>query len=133
MTLTGSIPNPIRPTGCVVNLACVVHIPALSLAVDTPLIQLRIMWRGPDGFRTIKTLEPILGNSTTYTSRAAISSFGRNESGIYMCTASLSSTNFYLINSGTTSSDSISLTTGEKLEKKKLSGSAYFLKILFVL
>ena len=68
-----------------------------------------------DGFKIINTSQPILGNFTTYTSRRMVCLFGRNESGIYTCTASLSSTNPYFINGGTMS-DSIPLTTGEKLE-----------------
>jgi hypothetical protein len=87
----------------------------LSPAVDIPLIHLNTMWSGPDGFTTINNSQSILGNSSTYTSRAMVASFGRNESGTYTCTASLSSTNIYLITGGSTS-DSIPITIGKKLE-----------------
>ena len=93
-----------------VNLTCIVHI---TDAVDIS-VTLTTIWIGPDEFITISTSQPILENSTTYTSRAVISSFGRNESGNYTCTAGLSSvsTNLYLTNSSTTTS-SIQVTTGE--------------------
>ena len=108
--LTSSTPNPVQPIGSMVNLTCIVHI---TDAVDIS-VTLTTIWIGPDEFITISTLQPILENSTTYTSRAVISSFGRNESGNYTCTAGLSSvsTNLYLTNSSTTTS-SIQVTTGE--------------------
>lgn len=120
VTLTSSVLNPVRPISCV-NLTCIMHvrITALTPAVD---IQLNTVWSGPGGFRAIITLQPIFGNSTTYTSRRMVSSFGRNESGIYTCTlsASFSSTNPYFINGGTMS-DSNPLTTGEELESQHLT------------
>ena len=38
------------------------------------------MWSGPDRFKIINTSQPILGNSTTYTSRRMVCLFERNES-----------------------------------------------------
>ena len=109
MTLTSSTPSPVQPIGSVVNLTCIVHI---TDATDIS-VTLKTIWTGPGQFVTISTSQPILESSTTYTSRAMISSFGRNESGKYTCTAGLSSasTNLYVINSSATSS-SIRITTG---------------------
>ena len=110
MTLTSSTPSPVQPIGSVVNLTCIVHI---TDATDIS-VTLKTIWTGPGEFVvTISTSQPILESSTTYTSRAMISSFGRNESGNYTCTAGLSSasTNVYVINSSTISS-SIRVTTG---------------------
>ena len=109
MTLTSSTPSPVQPIGSVVNLTCIVHImDAMDISVT-----LKAIWTGPGEFVTINTSQPILESSTTYTSRAMISSFGRNESGKYTCTAGLSSasTNLYVINSSATSSF-IRVTTG---------------------
>ena len=135
MTLSSSLPNPVRPIGSTVTLTCVVRITELSLAVDIP-VTLNTMWTGPDGFKTINTSQPILGSSTTYTGRAVVSSFGRNESGIYTCTASLSLTNLYLISGGTTSG-SILVTTGEKLENytnfRLLDNCIYFAGVYLAL
>ena len=112
MTLTSSTPSPVQPIGSVVNLTCIVHNTIIRDAVDIS-VTLKAIWTGPGEFVTINTLQPILESSTAYTSRAMISSFGRNESGKYTCTAGLSSasTNLYIINSSATSS-SIRVTTG---------------------
>ena len=121
--LSSSALNPVRPIGSAVTLNCTVHV-ELSLAVDAP-VTVNTVWTGLDGFRTTNTLQPDAGGTTTYTSTAMISSFGRNQSGVYTCAVILSSssTNSYLINSSTTS-DSIQVTTREIL--KIAITSAYF-------
>ena len=113
MTLTSNTPNPVRPIGSVVDLTCIVHIMELGSAFDVA-VMLNIVWTGPDEFTTINSSQPALASSTTYTSRVVVSSFGRNESGNYTCTASLSSSsaNLYLSNSSAIS-DTIRVTTGE--------------------
>ena len=112
MIVSASSSNPVRPIGSAVNLTCTVHV-ELSPAADVPVI-LNIVWTGLDRFTTVNASQPVLGSFTTYTSVAVVSSFGRNESGIYTCTASLSSlpTNLYL-NNGSTMSELIHITTGE--------------------
>ena len=51
---------------------------------------LNTMWTGPDGFMTTSTAQPVMGSNTTYTSTAMVSSFGRDQSGMYNCTAVIS-------------------------------------------
>ena len=113
MILSSSTPNPVRPIGSAVNLTCIVHM-ELGSAIDVPVI-LTMDWTGPDGFTVTNISQPILpGNSITYTSRVVINSLGRNQSGVYKCTAVFanSSTDPYLIKSVATS-NSIRVTTGE--------------------
>lgn len=113
MILSSSTPNPVRPIGSAVTLMCTVQV-ELNQAVDVPMT-LSTVWTGPNGFTTTNTSQP---DMTTYTSTALINTFGRNNSGIYTCAATLrltsSSTNIYLIN-GSTTSDSVRVTTGEAL------------------
>ena len=111
-------PNPVRPVGSAVNLTCIVHV-ELGPAVDVPVI-LNTVWTGPNGFTATNISQPISGISSTMyniTSGAVTSSFRRDQSGVYICTASLnassrSSINPYLIDSDTTS-ESIQVTTSE--------------------
>ena len=59
------------------------------------------VWTGPDGFMSIIIAQPVnMGSTTTYTSTAMVSSFGRDQSGVYTCTATVSSTSQYLISIG---------------------------------
>ena len=94
--ISSSIPNPIRPIGSAVTLTCTVE---LNPAVDVPVI-VDIEWTGPAGFRTTNTTQPVMGSSTVnYTSTAMINSFGRNQSGVYSCTATISSISLFLTKS----------------------------------
>ena len=112
MTLSSNLPNPVRPIGYNVTLKCSVHIPA----VDIPLTLERVL-TGPDEFMTTMNIsQPILGSiSMTHTTRVVISSFGREQSGSYTCTANLHlsslSTNHYLISSA--EFDSMQVVIGE--------------------
>lgn len=109
MTVSSSTHNPVRPIGSGITLACIVQM-ELSPVVDVPMI-LNTVWTGPGGFMAANTSHPVM---TTYTTTVIINSFGSNESGIYTCTAALSSTSaIYLIN-GSAISDSVHVTTGEK-------------------
>ena len=106
-------PNPVRPIGSAVILIVNME---LEPAVDVPVI-LNTVWTGPNGFTATNISQPIFGiNSATYISRAVVSSFGRNQSGVYTCTATLgasSSSNPYLIDHDNTTSESIQVTIGE--------------------
>jgi hypothetical protein len=83
----------------------------LSPVVDVPMT-LNIVWSGPDGFTATNTSESYPG-VITHASTIMINSFGRNESGNYICAADLrSSSTVYHVN-GTAISDSIQVTTGE--------------------
>ena len=81
----------------------------LSPAVDVP-VTVNTVWTGPDGFMTTNTAQPVIGSS--YRSSVMISSFGREKSGNYTCSFSVSSANTIL-----TTSDirvgSARVTTGE--------------------
>ena len=112
MTLSSSSPNPVRPIRSTVDLTCIVHMGFLGPKVDVPMILTTIL-RVPGGFLTTIDIQSQPTNWGRYTSRAMISSFGREQSGIYTCMATLSSSsaNSYLINSST--SNSIHVTTGE--------------------
>ena len=112
MIISASSSNPVRPIKSAINLTCTVNI-ELSPQANTTVI-LNIVWTGPtDRFTTINTSQTIMGSSTTYTSTAMVSSFGRNESGIYTCTASLSSSNNLYLSNSSAMSTSIQVTTGE--------------------
>ena len=78
--------SPIRPVGSDVTLNCNVE---LSPAVDV-LVTVNTEWTGPAGFMTTNTAQPVMGSTTTYTSIAMVSSFGRDQSGNYRCTATAS-------------------------------------------
>ena len=113
MVCNSATSNPVRPIGSAVTLTCIVCV-KLEPAVDVPVI-LNTVWTGPNGFTATNISQPIFGiNSTTYISKAIISSFGRTQSGVYTCMATLnaSSSTPYLIDSITTS-ESIQVTTGE--------------------
>ena len=112
--LSSSNSNPVRPIRSAVNLTCIVRM-ELGPAVDVPVILTTVL-TVPDGsMTTINVSQPIWGmNSTTYTSRAILSSFGREQSETYTCVAILSSlsTNPYLTN-GSSTSNSIQVTSGK--------------------
>ena len=103
--------NPVRPTGSNVNLTGIVE---LNL-VENISVTVNTVWTGPDGFMTANTAQPVMGSTTTYTSTAMIISFGRVQSGVYNCTATVSviSTNSFL--SGGVLSGVKRVTVGENL------------------
>ena len=45
------------------------------------------VWSGPDGFTAENSglVQPGMGSTAIYTSRFMVSSFGRNQSGVYTC------------------------------------------------
>ena len=77
---------PIRPVGSDVTLTCTVE---LSPAVDVP-VTVNTVWTGPAGFNTTNTAQPIAESTTIYKSTVIVSSFARNQSGNYNCTANTS-------------------------------------------
>ena len=80
--------------GSIVTLTCTVE---LHSAVDVP-VTVNTVWTGPAGFIHTSTAQPVMESNTTYTSKATINSFGRDQSGNYICAANV-----------TTSSDSLFL------------------------
>lgn len=84
--------SPIHPIGSAVTLLCTV---VLSPAVDIP-VTVHTVWTGPGGFsvENFDVVEPVVGSTPpTYTSTVLITSFGREESGVYYCAVVINSTN----------------------------------------
>ena len=99
VTITSDPVSPIRPVGSDVTLTCTV---VLSTAVSVE-VDVSTAWTGPDGLETINNAHSVIGSTTTYTSKAMINSFGRDQSGNYTCTATVSSTSSFLTGSGSQS------------------------------
>ena len=108
--LSSNIPNPILPFGSSVTLTCAVE---LSPAVDVP-VTMNIVLTNPDGSTIPSTTQPVMGSRTNnYATTFMISLFRRNDSGIYVCGATLSSTSTYeYIHDSSTVSHPIRVTTG---------------------
>ena len=79
--------SPIRPVGSDVTLTCTVE---LSPAVDVP-VTVNTVLTGPYGFMTTNTAQPVMRRTTTYTTTAMVSSFGRDQSGVYTRAATVNS------------------------------------------
>ena len=108
MILLSDQPSPIRPIGSNVTLTCTVELrPNLSSEVAAS-----IQLTGPTGSPLISTTPLVSGS--TYTSTAMVTSFGREESGVYTCTATTVSliSQFHIVSKPF--SQAIRLTTGER-------------------
>ena len=79
--ITSTPASPIRPARSTVTLTCIVE---LSPAVGVP-VNMTIWLNDPAG-RTLTTTTPSV-SGFTYTIITMITSFGRNQSGEYTCTA----------------------------------------------
>ena len=99
--------SPIRPIGSAVTLTCTVE---LSPAVDVP-VTVNTVWTGPDGFMTTNTAQPVMGSTTTYISTAMVTSFGRDQSGEYICSVNVISAHMY-ISTSDSKSDTLRITVG---------------------
>ena len=108
MTVSSDPDSPIRPVESDVTVTCTVE---LSPAVDVP-VTVNTVWTGPYGFMTTNTAQPVMGSTTTYTSTAMVSSFGRDQSGDYTCTATVNSNSSFVISSGS-QFDTANLIVGE--------------------
>ena len=111
MTVTSDPVSPIWPVGSTITLICTVE---LSPAVDGP-VTVNTVWTGPAGFSTTNTAQAMAGSTTTYTSTAMVSSFGRDQSGNYSCAATVSSTSHSSFLVDSTTSSSIRVTVGIRL------------------
>ena len=122
--LSSSIPNPIPPFGSDVTLTCAVE---LNPAVDVP-VTVNTVLTNPAGFVNTSTAQPVVGSMTNYATTSMISSFGRSNSGMYACraTISLTSTNEYISNSNT-EFHSVRVTTG----KTKVFANTCLCNIIF--
>ena len=92
ITLLSDPVSPVRPVGSTVTLTCTVE---FSPAVDAP-VTVWTVWTGPAELLTTNIAQPIMGNTSTYTSTTVVSSFGRNQSGSYICTINISSLSPYI-------------------------------------
>ena len=108
MNITSDPVSPIRPVGSDVTLNCTVE---LSTTVDI-LVIVNTEWTGPDGLTTTNTAQPVMGSTTTYTSTAMVSSFGRDQSGVYTCTATASPTLSLFLMRGGSQRGTVEVTTG---------------------
>ena len=99
--------SPVRPIGSDVTFTCTVE---LSPAVDVPVI-INVQLTNPAGNPLTTTSTPLLSGSI-HTSTAMVSSFGRNQSGNYTCTATVSSPFLFFTDSGPQST-TIKVTVGE--------------------
>ena len=106
VNVTSDQPNPIRPIGSNVTLTCTV-----VLAEYVEGLTVNTEWTGPNGFSE-NGMAQRMGSTTTYISTAMVSSFGRNQSGDYTCTATVSSTSSFITNS--MGSSSIRVTVGKR-------------------
>ena len=102
--------NPIRPVGSDVTLTCTVD---LDPAVDVP-VTVNTEWTGPDEVKLYSSA-PVMKNLTKYISTVNISSFGRNQSGNYTCTANVTSPVSFPKNSGSQSATT-AVTVGNELK-----------------
>ena len=100
MTITSVPLSPVRPVGFDVTVTCAVN---SSPMVDIP-VTVVTEWTGPAGFVTTNTAQPVVGNATLYTSTVIISSFSRDNSGIYTCRATITTRNPFVRDSVTLSS-----------------------------
>ena len=98
---------PIRPVGSTVTLTCTV---VLAEYIDSLIVNTQ--WTGPNGFSENGMVQR-MGSNTTYTSTAMVSSFGRNQSGNYTCTTTVSSESLFLITSNS-QSRTLHVTVGKK-------------------
>jgi hypothetical protein len=100
----------VRPIGSTVTLTCMAD---LDPAVDDPgLVTVNIQLSDPAG-RTLTTTTPSV-SGFSYSSMATMSSFGRNDSGVYTCSAAVSpSPSNRFLSSSSSISVTLRVTTGE--------------------
>ena len=109
VTATGQVnPLMVRP-GSPVTLTCMAD---LDPAIDVP-VTANIHFSDPAG-STLPTTTPVMSQGSTYSSTSRVPSFGREQSGVYTCTANvlLSSENPFLSNNFSRSGI-LRVTTGE--------------------
>ena len=98
----------VRPVGSTVTLTCMAD---LDPAIDVP-VTVNIELSDPAGNPLTATAPSVSGS--TYSSMATISSFGRDQSGLYTCSATVSPLPPNSFLSGSSSqSQTLRVTTGE--------------------
>ena len=109
VTLSSSIPNPISPFGSDVTLTCAVE---LNPAVNVP-VTVNIVLTTDEGFMRTSIAQSVMGSLTNYASEFTISPFGRSDSGMYICSATVSLPSNAFISDSSTTSHSLRVTTGK--------------------
>ena len=99
LTITSDPVSPIRPVGSRVAIICSVE---LSETVDVP-VTVSVQITDPSENSLVITDSSL--SESTYTSQAMVTSFSRNQSGLYTCEATLISASPFLAESGTLSKD----------------------------
>ena len=98
----------VRPVGSTITLTCMAD---LDPAIDVP-VTVNIQLRDPAGGTLTATTPSVSGS--TYSSMATITSFGRDQSGVYTCSATVSPSPSNPFLSGSPSqSETLRVTTGE--------------------
>ena len=113
--LTSNIPSPIRPIESDVNLTCSVKIQSgpeidVQLAIDITLSR-----TNPAASSQLQATTAAASGST-HTSVATIRSFGRDQSGTYICTATVRPTSANSFITGNSRSNTIQVTTGKLMK-----------------
>lgn len=106
VTITSEPISPIRPIGSTAAVICSVE---LSPSVDVP-VNVSVQISDPSG--SLLVISDSSVSESTHTSKAMVSSFDRNQSGLYTCEATLISVSPFLTESGTLSKD-IYITTSK--------------------
>ena len=109
MIISSNKPNPIRPIGSNVSLTCTVGLQPSTASTTVPLM-LTILITDPAGNALSTAMNVVSGS--TYTSRKTISLFGRSQSGVYMCDATLTSPSLHLSESSTVTEE-VRLSSGK--------------------
>ena len=101
-------PLMVRPIGSTVTLTCTAD---LAPAIDVP-VTVNIQLIDPAGSPLITTTPSVSGSN--YTIVAIISSFGRSDSGVYACSATVSpSPSNPFLSTSSSQSETFRVTTGE--------------------
>ena len=99
----------VRPVGSTVTLTCMAD---FDPVISVPGVTVNIELRDPAGSPLTATTPSVSGS--TYSSMATISSFGRDQSGLYTCSATVSPSppNSFLSGGGS-QTETLRVTTGE--------------------
>ena len=102
--------TPVRPIGSSVTITCTVGLPSMVVDTTVPLV-VNIYLANSEGIQLHTTAQSISGSTYSYNSEAVIRSFGRPQSGIYTCEATVSSPSRHLTESST-ATDETSISSG---------------------
>ena len=111
VTIVSNQPNPIRPIGRNVTITCTVE---LSSIVDVPLMA-NVKLTDPFG-NIVKASTFQLLYQSIYNSTSVLDAFGRDASGSYSCTGTVTSSNIFLLDSEEQSATS-RITVGKRIHE----------------